>query len=456
MGILLAAACVGATAAIPAGAHAADAPAPSGAAYVDGISDQNLSYWDAGSPDGPYFSTFFQSTWMAHIRLARLVVPWDVMKNAKETHHQRLASWYADVLAMGLIPDVALSIGVNGPRLPASAAEYEGRVGRLLDAFPRIRYLEAWNEPNHRQFDGGEGPSPAAAAGYWDEAEADCRTRDCKAIAGDYSDSDRNMVDYERVYDANLSQDPEIQAIHPYSAVYHEDASTVEDFKAQLRRDGLGGDQVWFTEVGAVRCIQDSRAAPMGERQQAADAAWLTGVLMPQVAPVHVFYYYFLDAQRRVPSCDPGNADTALYAPSPDPNVPDGPRAAAAFIFAGKGVPSAYTGPPATASEEQVSLAGTVYPGGLLDSRYHVEYGTSASYGSYSREGDAGAGARPANVRIEVSRLLPGTVYHYRLVAWNSEGAQGPSYGRERMFTTPERQLVSEIAGLPGDGVGVR
>jgi hypothetical protein len=186
-------------------------------------------------------------------------------------------------------------------------------------------------------------------------------------------------------------------------------------------------------------------AAARGEMQQAADASWLVRTLMPRMKPAHVFYYYFRDAQRRAPGCDANDSDSALYVPSNDANTPDAPRPAANIVFSGSAVPSAYTGTPAGGSAQDVTLTGSIYPGGLLDAKYHIEYGTSNGYESYSDERDAGSGLGLADVKVNLAGLAPGTTYHYRLVAWNSEGAEGPSYGGERTFTTPEHQLVSEI-----------
>ncbi len=63
-----------------------DSLSPPGTAYVDGISDQSLPYWDGAFPSSR-FASFFADTWAAHglsphIPLARYVVQWNVMSGA--------------------------------------------------------------------------------------------------------------------------------------------------------------------------------------------------------------------------------------------------------------------------------------------------------------------------------------------------------------------------------------
>jgi DNA-binding beta-propeller fold protein YncE len=64
------------------------------------------------------------------------------------------------------------------------------------------------------------------------------------------------------------------------------------------------------------------------------------------------------------------------------------------------------------------TLSAQIDPGGA-PTGYRVEYGTSEAYGSSTPEVSAGAGSTPAAVQISLSGLLPGTVYHARIVASN-------------------------------------
>jgi hypothetical protein len=405
-----------------------------GTPYVDGISDQSLPGWDG------YFTDFFQTEWRdsfsSHITLARYVVQWNVMSGNYPEYRTELESWYADVLKIGLIPELSLA-SYDGV-LPGSVAEYRAGLEELLNRFTAVRYVEAWDEPNVT-------PTLTAdtAAQYTNEAYSLCQNRNCTVIAGNLLDSP-NMVMYEKEYErwldtAGLSN----WGMHPYYAVKDRKVSTALEFEENLPNGGVG-EKMWFTEVGAYRCEDEGRYEPFGEREQAIDASWLVNRLMPAIRPVHVFYYELLFEDRRPPPCRGSDSDTALYVPSGDPNAPDAPRAAANFIYDDQGTPSAYTGTAAAAATAtgaragagpgHVMLTASIYPGGFQIASYHFEYGSTAGYGSYSPEGDAGAGLGRVAVSIGVGPLQAGTTYHYRVIAWNGEGA---AYGADRTFTMP-------------------
>lgn len=72
---------------------------------------------------------------------------------------------------------------------------------------------------------------------------------------------------------------------------------------------------------------------------------------------------------------------------------------------------------------------------GGAPTEYHFEYGATAAYGEETAPGTLSGSFDPAGVSAEISGLTPGTTYHYRVVASNSEGeVQGP----DRTFTTTE------------------
>jgi hypothetical protein len=399
-------------------------PAWAGTTYVDGVSDQTLPVWDGSFP-GSHFSGVFRNLWVgappSHITVARYAVQWNVMSGGHPAYRASYESWYDDVVSrLRLTPEVALT-SYDGV-VPNSSGEYQARLEQLLNLKP-IRYVEAWNEPNNRPF-----IPEAAAAHYANSAYSVCQSHGCELIAGDFLDSP-NMVGYEQRYKAQLNPtNPPNWGIHPYYAVKAENESTVLDFRSNLPNSG---DSIWFTEIGAYNCVHEGSR---GERQQAADASWLAKRLMPNIAPAHVFYFEFLYGYGQPPPCTQVYDDTALYVPSGDPYATDVPRAAAAFIYNGKGFPWAYTGRPSSVATLDVTLTGSVYPGGFLDARYHFEYGISAGYGSYSPEGDAGSGlGRAPEASIRLSGLAAGTTYHYRIVAWNSEGA---NYASDQTFQT--------------------
>lgn len=64
---------------------------------------------------------------------------------------------------------------------------------------------------------------------------------------------------------------------------------------------------------------------------------------------------------------------------------------------------------------------------------YHFEYGTTTTYGSRTASTSLIAGLTPVAVEASLEGLLPGTLYHYRLVA---NGPGGTTVGADATFST--------------------
>lgn len=376
-----------------------------------------------------------------HVQYARYVVQWNVIAGGG-TERSNFEYWLTDVSSMGLTPDVALT-SYNGV-YPSSSTEYKSHLKELLAQATAmghpVRYLEAWNEPNN------QGKETAVnAAHFTNSAYSACEEGyGCTIIAGNVEDSSGAKA-YEEEYRKNLSPVPSIWGLHPYYSVEYKSESYYTKAVEGMPNAG-GGDQIWITEVAARKCTDyNGNLEEHGEAGQAERAKWLVNNLIATRKPEHVFYYEFLLGERRQPLCSSSEPeDDALYLPSSDPNAPDAPRPAASFIFGGKGVPSAYTGTTSISTTEPVAtVAGSVYPGGSLDAKYHFEYGTTTSYGAYSSEGDAGSGLGEASVSINIGGLSGNTTYHYRLVSWNAEGTETLSYGEDHTFTTPSPPTVT-------------
>ncbi len=73
------------------------------------------------------------------------------------------------------------------------------------------------------------------------------------------------------------------------------------------------------------------------------------------------------------------------------------------------------TGPASDISQTGATLTGTIDPGGQ-PTTYVWELGTTTAYGT-SVYGSTGEGPGLEAVTLAVTGLLPGTTYHYRLVA---------------------------------------
>jgi hypothetical protein len=106
--------------------------------------------------------------------------------------------------------------------------------------------------------------------------------------------------------------------------------------------------------------------------------------------------------------------------------------------------PAATTTAPSGVASQQATLNGSVTPNGT-DTHYYFQYGTApctpTACGSTQPTPpgtDAGSTGSPT-ASTTVTGLLPGTTYHFRLVASNSVGTK---YGGEESFTTPNRPPV--------------
>jgi hypothetical protein len=411
----------------------AGASASASTSYVDGISDQSLPAWDNGFSSS-YFAGFFHAAWVgsppSHVTLARYVVQWNVMSGSYPTYRSEFESWLTDIASIGLTPDLALT-SYDGV-YPGSSAEYKTRLQQVLGQARTmghsIRYVEAWNEPNNQGHE-----SAVTAAHFTNEAYSACSTEyACTIIAGNLEDSP-SVGSYEDEYRTHLSPVSTIWGVHPYSSVEERSETPIQRVVEHLPNGGVG-DQLWITEVAARKCKDfNGNFVENGIIGQAERAKWLVNTLIHNRRPEHVFYYEFLLKEHKQPSCQSEGADNALYLPGNDPNAPDYPRPAASYIWNGKTVPWGYTGGSTGVQPQQATLTGSVYPGGFLVASYHFEYGTTTGYGSYSPEGQAGSGTGQVGVGIALG-LAPGTSYHYRLVAWNSEGS---TVGEDHTLTTP-------------------
>jgi hypothetical protein len=106
-----------------------------------------------------------------------------------------------------------------------------------------------------------------------------------------------------------------------------------------------------------------------------------------------------------------------------------------ALAFAGAAVaatPSAITGPVTSVGPTTATATGTVNPNGQATT-WHVEYGTSTSYGTKTANVSAGSGTANAAVSASLTGLTAGTTYHYRVVATNSSGT---AQGADGIFTS--------------------
>lgn len=118
-----------------------------------------------------------------------------------------------------------------------------------------------------------------------------------------------------------------------------------------------------------------------------------------------------------------------------------GPAAAASA----SGSPSVTATSPTHVGQTTARFNGTVDPNGATTS-YVFQYGLTSAYGLATRARSVGHGTRPVAVSSSASGLIPGTAYHFRIVALNAHGA---AIGRDHTFTTTGPPPPGATTGPP-------
>jgi hypothetical protein len=91
-----------------------------------------------------------------------------------------------------------------------------------------------------------------------------------------------------------------------------------------------------------------------------------------------------------------------------------------------------------------VTLTGTVT--GPPGTEYRFDYGTTLEYGQMTPVGTLSSGGTDQPVTASVTGLMPGTTYHYRLVAWHPDTAGQTDSGEGRSFATADSPPAADAA----------
>lgn len=94
--------------------------------------------------------------------------------------------------------------------------------------------------------------------------------------------------------------------------------------------------------------------------------------------------------------------------------------------------PTVHTGAHSNVTDTSAVLHGTVNPNGS-STTYYFQWGLTTAYGLQSVEHSAGRGTKAGSVSTTATGLIPGTIYHYRLVATNGAGT---TVGADHAFKT--------------------
>jgi hypothetical protein len=110
--------------------------------------------------------------------------------------------------------------------------------------------------------------------------------------------------------------------------------------------------------------------------------------------------------------------------------------------------PAVLTGSATSISNTKATLNGTVKAGGQPTS-YAFQYGLTSAYTAQTPAHSAGSGFSNLKVNAAITRLVPGTTYHFRVVAVN---ASGLAVGADHSFITTGRPPPGVLTG-PALGV---
>lgn len=94
--------------------------------------------------------------------------------------------------------------------------------------------------------------------------------------------------------------------------------------------------------------------------------------------------------------------------------------------------PTVTTGTHSHVTDTTAVLHGTVNPNGSATT-YYFQWGLTTAYGLQSTAHGVGHGTKPKAVAATATALIPGTIYHYRLLATNGAGT---TVGADHTFKT--------------------
>lgn len=117
----------------------------------------------------------------------------------------------------------------------------------------------------------------------------------------------------------------------------------------------------------------------------------------------------------------------------------------AAAVAIAASSPAVTTGTHSGVTDTSAVLHGTVNPNGSATT-YYFQWGLTTAYGVQSDEHAAGHGTKPVSVSVTASGLIPGTTYHYRLVAVNGAGTTA---GADHTLTTAGNPPPNVATGPP-------
>jgi hypothetical protein len=301
--------------------------APPAAAVSVGIADS----------DG---DTFADPNWPGlSVTMGRAVAPYDVALTAPVAgtpagdRRIEFDQWVFNAAATGVQPLVTFEASrdpskrtPDGLPLAPTVTEYSRAMRAFLTAYPSVRRLAPWNEPN---FTGASNPlsgSPSLAASYYRRLVAVCRRTlaRCTVAAGEFAGVPGDA--YVDGYKAALGRSrPAVWAFHAHTDANRFQAGT--DSTAPATRfflTKLGGkwarSRIWIDEVGAY--YRDADGKVWGDDSQRATTSFILGLssLSPRIA--RIYYYNLSNECSTATRC--AVQDRGVVSPSPWDGTPLG------------------------------------------------------------------------------------------------------------------------------------
>lgn len=205
----------------------------------------------------------------------RLVLPWDAARRAGTWD-----AWLGRATEQGWPVLVAPTATDRAP----TATDYEAALRELLQRWPAIDAVEAWNEPNHRSRPTAS--RPALAAAFFDAAHRACVGR-CTAVAGNLLDAP-GMADYLARYRAALTTTPAVWGLHNYWDATYFSRQGVDQLLA------ITDGPIWLTETGGLVSFQPDGPGTglLPDERRAADSLrWLftLAAAEPRIARMYLY-----------------------------------------------------------------------------------------------------------------------------------------------------------------------
>jgi hypothetical protein len=442
--------------------------APAGAVEL-GISDS-----DATTVVEPFWDGL-------KIDRVRVVLPWDVATTtgaAGRERRDRFEEYRRNAAAKGVDVMVAFAASADvrapgGAPIAPSAAEFAAGFQAFRAAYPEVRTIAPWNEPNNP--DASQYPlaaDPALAAQYWLQAKAICPV-DCTLLAGDFAGIPGNDA-YVDAYQAALGEArPDVWAFHAHSDINAfqaggPDSARISRYYLSKLQGPWAGSRIWIDEIGAR--FRDPGGVVWGDASQAQAARFLLG--LAQLDPrIDAIYYYNYSNQCSTPiRC--AQQDRGVVSPAPfdgqplDYDANNRPRAAWQ-VLADRGpaiAPAAPVPPVVTIDQPAQSaalktpapvFAGAAAVGGRAEPSVTVQVfpGTGADESGVVLQSPSGPVGPDGRWSVR-SGQLPDGVYTARAAQVGNPSSSGIS--QDVVFTVDTVAPTSQLLSGPPVQTGAR